>query len=68
MDTVSEKRAFYLSLVLSQIVYCSEIWRPCLIKDIERLEKVQHQATKFILNDYKMAYRENLIQLYISYV
>ena len=63
MNSVSEKRLLYLSLVLSQIMYCSEIWRPCLIKDIDGLEKVQHRAIKFILNGYKMAYRERVIQL-----
>ena len=31
MNSVSEKRTLYLSLVLSQIVYCSEIWHPCLV-------------------------------------
>ena len=30
-----------LSLVRSQLTYCSQQWRPCLIKDIKSLEKIQ---------------------------
>ena len=37
--------------------------RPRLIKDIKALEQVQRRATKFILNDYTMDYKERLVQL-----
>jgi len=33
-QSVSAKRALYLSLVRSQVIYCSIIWRPILIKHI----------------------------------
>ena len=31
---------------------CSPVWRPYLIKDIKKLEQLQRQAMKYILNDY----------------
>ena len=46
-----------LTSVRSQLVYCSPVWRPYLIKDILQLERIQRRATKFILmcsdSDYK---------------
>ena len=45
------------------MVYCSEIWKPSYKKDIEKLEQVQRRATKFILNNYIMDYKERLIEL-----
>ena len=32
------KKILYLSLVYSQLTYCSQIWRPHLLKDIITLE------------------------------
>ena len=57
------KKNLYISLVLSQITYCSVIWRPHLIKDIKLLESVQRRATKFILNDFTSDYKSRLIKL-----
>ena len=62
-NAVPEKRLLYVSLVRSQMVYCSEVWKPCLKKDIEKLEQVQRRATKFILNNYVMDYKERLLKL-----
>jgi len=42
----------YISLVRSKVLYCSSLWGPHLLKDIELLKKVQRHATKFILTDY----------------
>ena len=47
-------------LVKSQLLYCSQIWRQHLIKDIKELEKVQRRATKWILNDYSSDYKARL--------
>jgi len=57
------KKILYLSLVRSQLTYCSQIWRPHLLKDIVTLEKIQHRATKYILNDFTSDYRSHLIAL-----
>uniref|UniRef100_A0A1X7U4I4 Reverse transcriptase domain-containing protein n=1 Tax=Amphimedon queenslandica TaxID=400682 RepID=A0A1X7U4I4_AMPQE len=57
------RRDLYLYLVRSQLLYCSLIWRPYLIKDIKLLEQVQRRATKYILNDYVSDYKSRLISL-----
>ena len=43
------KKQLYISLVRSQLMYCSQIWRPNLVQDIQLLERVQRRATKYIL-------------------
>ena len=60
---VGVKKLLYLSLVRSQISYCSQLWRPHLIKNIIQLEKVQRLATKYILNDYISDYKSRLVKL-----
>ena len=63
-STVSVKKKLFISLVRSQLSYCSQIWRPALIKDIRKLETVQRRATKFIIGN-SMDYRNCLIKLEI---
>jgi hypothetical protein len=46
-------------------MYCSQLWRPCLIKDIIRIESVQRRSTKFILSYAPINYKDRLIQLQI---
>ena len=55
----------YISLVCLQVLYCSPIWRPWLIKHINMLERIQRQATKWILNDYQSSYRCRLMSLHL---
>ena len=43
----------YLSLVRSILDYGSIIWDSYQTKDIEKLERVQRLAARFITNDYK---------------
>ena len=38
------KKSLYLSLVRSQLTYCSPLWHPYQINDITLLERIQHQA------------------------
>ena len=59
----STKKSIYITLVRSQVTYCSQVWRPNLIKDIQKLERIQRRATKFILNDYSSSYRSRLSEL-----
>ena len=56
-NCIITKMKLYLSLVRSQLMYCSQLWRPNLIKDIHSLERVQRRATKYILNDYSSDYK-----------
>jgi len=44
-------------------MYCSQIWRPQLIRCITTLKCVQRRATKYILNDYISSYKSRLLQL-----
>ena len=53
----------YVSLVRSQLFYCSQLWRPHLLKDIENIERIQRRATKFILRDYTSSYKTRLLKL-----
>ena len=63
--SVRVKKLLYLSLVWSQIAYCSQVWRPHLIKNITSLERIQRRATRFILNDFSSDYRTRLISLHL---
>ena len=47
--SVSAKCSLYTSLVRSQLLYCSPVRHPYLLRDIRCLELVQRRATKFIL-------------------
>ena len=63
--SIRAKKILYLTLVRSQVTYCSQIWRPHLIKDITRLEKLQRRATKFILNDFSSDYKTRFTSLHL---
>ena len=58
---VARKR-LYFTLVRSHLTYCSPLWRPHLIKDIQNFERVQRRVTKFILNDYHLDYKSRLLR------
>ena len=60
---VNIKKHLYIMLVRSQLTYCSQLWRPRLIKDIKCLERVQRRATKFVLQDYPSDYKTRLLSL-----
>lgn len=59
----SEKAIIYRS----QLLYCSQIWKPQLIKDILTLECIQRRATKYVLNDYDKSRLEQLHLLPLMY-
>ena len=64
-NNTATKKKLYISLVRSQLLYGSQIWRPVQLKDIKPIASVQRRATKFILNDYTSDYRTRLIKLHI---
>jgi len=47
------KRIAYISLVRSQLEYGASVWDPYLKTDIDRLEKIQRKAARFITGDYR---------------
>ena len=53
----------YLWFVHMQLFYCTQVWRPHLMKDILNTERVQRRATKHVLNDYTSSYKTRLMQL-----
>jgi len=60
---VEAKKQLYISLVCSQLLFCSILWKPHLIKDINLIERIQRCAIKFILNDYTSDYKTRLLKL-----
>jgi hypothetical protein len=46
------KKTAYITLVKSIIDYGGIIWDPYLKTDVDRLERIQHQAARFITGDY----------------
>ena len=65
VDCNQAKKILYLSLVRSQVMYCSPIWRPQFLKDIQSFENIQRRATKFITNDYSSSYKSRLVSLHM---
>ena len=47
------RRTAYIALVRSTLEYGSTIWDPHLQKDIDKLEKIQRKAVRFIKQDYR---------------
>ena len=60
---MSTKKRLYQSLILPILTYCSPVWRPNLLRDICNLERVQKRATRYIVNDPSLNYRERLCKL-----
>ena len=46
------RKSAYLALVRSTLEYGSVVWDPHLRKDVDKLEKVQRKAARFIKGDY----------------
>ena len=61
--SVSAKRCLYVSLVRSKLLFCS-LWHPYLLKDV-KCQLVQIRATRFIINNPTLGYKDRLIQLNI---
>ncbi len=52
MTTCSKSRkTLYLSLVRSLFEHCSQVWRPTTITQIQKFERIQKRAVKWVLNE-----------------
>ena len=63
-DVMKIRRALYLSLVKSHLSYATEVWSP--VNNImlsRKLERVQRRATKWILMNGELEYKERLSAL-----
>ena len=47
------RKSAYIALVRSSLEYGSVVWDPHLQQDIDKLEKVQRKAARFIKKDFK---------------
>ena len=65
INNIITRKLLYISLVRSQLLYGSQIWKPALIKDIKSLEQIQRRATKFVLNDNSLDYKSRLMKLHL---
>ena len=63
--SIDVKRRLYISLVRSNLSYCSQLWRPRHLKDITLLERVQRRATKYIIPNPNLDYKSRLISLHL---
>ena len=53
-----QKRAFYLAIVRSQFEHCVQVWRPTSDTLIEKLERIQRRAVKWILSEQDYHYND----------
>ena len=57
------RKMLYLSLIRSHCVYASEVWAPSSIVNLKKVESLQRWATRFILPNSDLNYRDRLIKL-----
>ena len=53
----------YKTFIRPKLEYCSNIWSPYLLKDINLLENVQRRATKMVIGLHALPYEERLKKL-----
>ena len=68
LNHTRSKKQLYISLVRSQLLYCSTLWKPHFIKHIQPFERVQRWATKYILNYFTSDYKSRMRLLPLTYI
>ena len=59
-------RLLYVSLVRPHLEFAVPVWNPYLKKDIEKLENIQHRATRLVPNLRKKGYEFRLKKLRLT--
>ena len=59
VNNTNRRRSLYLALVHSQFEHCSPIWRPYSATQIDKFEKIQQNAMKWILLEQYISYRND---------
>jgi hypothetical protein len=59
------KKRLYMSMVRSNVEYCSQIWSGTSRSNVIKIERIQRSATRFILNYPNSDYKERLQTLNI---
>ena len=67
-DTYNQRarKLLYLSLVRSNLAYCSQVWAPQAVNLILDIERIQRRATKFILSlryQSEVSYKQRLLKI-----
>ena len=58
VDCYKSRKVLYLSLVRSLFEHCSPIWRPMKSTQVDKFEKIQKRAVKWIFNESYCRYSE----------
>ena len=58
MRCQKQRRAFYLAVVRSQFEHRAQLWRPSSETNINKLERIQRRAVKWILSEESHSYNE----------
>ena len=53
-----QKRAFYLAIVRSQFEHCVQVWRPSSDCLVQKIERIQRRAVKWILSEQDHSYND----------
>ena len=53
-----QKRDFYIAVVRSQFEHCVQVWRPSSVTLLDKLERIQRRAVKWILSEYDYHYND----------
>ena len=59
-------RLLYVSLVRPHLEYAVLVWNPYLKKDIDKIEDIQHKATRLVPTLRKMGYKDRLKELRLT--
>ena len=54
------RMAAYNSFIMSNLVYCQIVWMHCGMGNVNKLEKINERALRFVNNDFESGYEDQL--------